>query len=274
MTTVDANGFTFDVDIDGPEDGRPVILLHGWPQDRRSWRAVVERLNEVGLRTIVPDQRGYSPGARPEGVEHYTTATLADDVVAIADALGIERFDLVGHDWGAAVAWVVAARHPDRLRSLTAVSVPHLAAYGAALANDTDAQERATYIGLLRQPGKAEELLLARDGQRLRAMYQGAVDSRDEDAYIDRLSVPGALTATLNWYRAMGADLSTTAPTAVPTTFVWGAQDLAIGRYGAERCADFVTADYRFVEVDGGHWLPDTHPDLVFTEISARIATT
>lgn len=274
MTAVDANGFTFDVDIDGPEDARPVILLHGWPQDRRSWRAVTERLNEVGLRTIVPDQRGYSPGARPEGVEHYTTAALADDVVAIADALGIERFDLVGHDWGAAVAWVVAGAHPDRLRSLTTVSVPHLAAYAEALTQDADAQERATYIGLLRQPGKAEEILLEHDGQRLRAMYQGAVRSEDEDAYVDRFGAPGALTATLNWYRAMGAELSSTPPTTVPTTFVWGTDDLAIGRYGADRCADFVTADYRFVEVDGGHWLPDTQPDLLFTEISARIATT
>lgn len=270
QVTVDGD-LVLDVHVDGPADGRPVVLLHGWPQDARSWRGVAERLHAAGLRTIAPDQRGYSPGARPAGVAAYATTTLADDVVAMASALGIAEFDLVGHDWGAAVAWVLATRHADRIRTLTAVSVPHLAAYGEALAVDEDAQTRGTYIGLLRQPGKAEEVLLEHDGARLRAMYQGAVDRADEDAYIDRLSEPGALTATLNWYRAMGPELSATPHVTVPTTFIWGADDLAIGRYGAERCGDHVDADYRFVEVAGGHWLPDTHPDLVAAEVESRM---
>ncbi len=261
---------TFDVTFDGPEGGEPVVLLHGWPQDASSWAPVATRLAATGLRTIVPDQRGYSPGARPEGVEHYRTDTLAEDVVAIADALGYETFHLVGHDWGAAVAWVVAARHGDRLRSLTAVSVPHLAAYGEALATDPDAQQRATYIGLLRQPGKAEEVLLENDAARLRAMYGGALSTEAENAYVDRFSQPGAMTGALNWYRAMGADLASTPPVNVPTTFVWGNDDLAIGRYGAERCGNHVTADYRFVEVEDGHWLPDTQTDLLVEEILAR----
>lgn len=270
LEAVTVGDLTFDVAVDGAPDGPPILLLHGWPQDRRSWDRVAARLVDAGYRTIAPDQRGYSPGARPEGVEAYRTTTLAEDVIAIADALDLSSFTLVGHDWGAAVAWLVASTHPDRIDGLVAVSVPHLAAYGEALAQDEDAQARATYIGLLRQPGKAEEVLLDGDGARLRSMYQGAVSAADEDAYVDRLSEPGALTATLNWYRAMGPELATTPPTAVPTTFVWGSQDLAIGRYGAERCADHVTGDYRFVEVEAGHWLPDTHPDLLADEILAR----
>lgn len=271
LRTVAVGDLTFDVRVAGPADGVPIMLLHGWPQDSRSWQAISTDLAATGLRVMAPDQRGYSPGARPDGVEAYDTSLLAADAVAIAAALGHDHFHLVGHDWGAAVAWVVAAEHSEQLSSLTAVSVPHLTAYGEALAHDEDAQERATYIGLLRQPGKAEEVLLEHDGARLRAMYQGAVPAADEDAYIDRLSAPGALTATLNWYRAMGADLRSTAPSDVPTTFIWGRDDLAIGRYGAERCGDHVTGDYRFVEVDGGHWLPDTHPDLLVEEILARV---
>ncbi|MBA4607172.1 alpha/beta hydrolase [Aeromicrobium sp. Marseille-Q0843] len=271
MSTVEAAGLTFDLDLFGPEDGTPVVLLHGWPQDRRSWRGVAERLAAEGLRVVVPDQRGYSPGARPEGVEHYRAEILADDVVAIMAALGHERFHLVGHDWGAAVSWVVATRHADRVLTLTAVSVPHLAAYNEALAGDPDQQQRGAYIGLLRRPGKAEEVLLEDDGARLRAMYGGDVEPEDEAAYVDKLAEPGALTATLNWYRAMGPELSATPEVTVPTTFVWGATDLAIGRYGAERCGDHVSGDYRFVEVDSGHWLPDTHPDLLASEILERV---
>src|SRR5690349_7295349 len=124
---------TFDVRTDGPEDGVPTLLLHGFPETSASWTAVVPRLTEAGLRIVAPDQRGYSPGARPEGVEHYAIDRLAADVVGVADAQGWDTFHLVGHDWGAAVAWYVAAHHSDRLRSLTALSVPHLAAYNRAL---------------------------------------------------------------------------------------------------------------------------------------------
>jgi len=271
MTSVTLGDLTFDVDLYGPEDGTPVLLLHGWPQSKLSWRGVAERLAAKGLRVIAPDQRGYSPGARPEGVEHYRTDLLARDAVDLAAALGHDRFHLVGHDWGASVAWVVAGHHADHVLSLTAVSVPHLAAYNEALAVDPDAQQRASYIGLLRTPGKAEEVLLADGARRLRAMYGDDVPAEDRDAYVELYASDGMLTATLNWYRAMDASLSTTPKTSVPTTFVWGAEDLAIGRYGAERCGDHVTGDYRFVEVPAGHWLPDTHPDLLADEILARI---
>ncbi|MEJ7636058.1 alpha/beta hydrolase [Aeromicrobium sp.] len=261
MTAVRVGELTFDVRTLGADDGDPIVLLHGFPENSLSWSAVAPLLADAGLRVIAPDQRGYSPGARPPGVESYTTDVLADDVAALADALGLDTFHLVGHDWGAAVAWVTAVRHRDRLRTLTAVSVPHLAAYGAALQSDPDQQARGSYIGLLRQAGKAEKLLLDADAGRLRAMYQDHVPPAQVDSYVAQLSEPGALTAALSWYRAMTSDLDSLPPVTVPTTFVWSDEDQAIGRAGAERCGDYVDADYRFVELAGiSHWIPEQAP--------------
>ncbi|MEV7398509.1 alpha/beta hydrolase [Aeromicrobium sp. NPDC092404] len=272
QTPVTIGDLVLDVRLLGPEDGEPVVLLHGFPENSSSWSGVAPLLAAAGLRVIAPDQRGYSPGARPVGVEAYTTDRLADDVVDLSDALGIGTFHLVGHDWGAAVSWVTAARHPDRLRTLTAVSVPHLAAYGAALKGDADQQQRASYIGLLRQPGKAEDLLLEDDARRLRAMYEGHVRPAQVDSYVAQLSAPGAMTAALSWYRAMRSDLGSLPPVTVPTTFVWSDQDAAIGRAAAARCGEFVDADFRFVELTGiSHWIPEQNPEVLAGAILARV---
>ena len=272
-TPVTVGDLTFDVRMVGAEDGEAVVLLHGFPENSLSWSGVAALLAGTGLRVIAPDQRGYSPGARPGGVEAYTTDLLADDVIGLADALGIGTFHLVGHDWGAAVSWVTAVRHRERLRTLTAVSVPHLAAYGAALRGDADQQQRASYIGLLRQAGKAEELLLEDEARRLRKMYEGHVRPAQVDSYVAMLSEPGALTAALNWYRAMRSELGSLAPVTVPTTYVWSDQDQAIGRAGAERCEEFVDADFRFVELTGtSHWIPEQDPEVLAEAILARVA--
>lgn len=271
-TPVTVGDLTFDVRTSGPEDGDAVILLHGFPENSLSWSGVVPMLAGAGLRVIAPDQRGYSPGARPTGVEAYTTDLLADDVIGLADALGVGTFHLVGHDWGAAVSWVIASRHRERLRTLTAVSVPHLAAFGAALREDADQQQRASYIGLLRQPDKAEMLLLEEDARRLRAMYEGHVRPAQIDSYVAQLSAPGALTAALSWYRAMRSDLASLPAVTVPTTFVWSDQDAAIGRVAAERCGEFVDADFRFVELTGiSHWIPEQDSEVLAEAILARI---
>ena len=263
---------TFDVRTLGPEDGTPVVLLHGFPENSLSWTGVAPLLADAGLRVVAPDQRGYSPGARPPDVDDYATDVLAGDVIGIADALGFDTFHLVGHDWGSAVAWVTAARHGARLRSLTAVSVPHLAAYGAALRDDADQQQRASYIQLFREAGKAEHVLLKEDAVRLRAMYLDHVPPAQIESYVAQLSEPGALTAALNWYRAMHADLSSLPPVQVPTTYVWSDQDLAIGRAPAERCGEFVDADYRFVELTGrSHWIPEQAPRELAEAILARV---
>ncbi|MGZ9884188.1 alpha/beta fold hydrolase [Rhodococcus ruber] len=271
-TRVTLGDLTFDVHTAGPVDGTPVVLLHGFPETARSWESVAPQLAEAGLRALAPDQRGYSPGARPDGVAAYTVDLLVGDVVGLLDATGLDRAHLVGHDWGAAVAWQVAAHHPDRITTLTAVSVPHPAAYGWALREDADQQARAAYIKLLRQEGKAEHVLLEDDARRLRAMYGDRVSSESIDEYVRVLSEPGALTATLNWYRAMTREFAELAPVRVPTTYVWSTADSALGRAGAERCGEFVDAPYEFVVLDDvSHWVPEEAPDALAKAILARI---
>jgi pimeloyl-ACP methyl ester carboxylesterase len=275
---VDVGDLTFDVRVDGPEDGQPVLLLHGFPETSLSWAAVTPKLTAAGLRTYAPDQLGYSPGARPDEVAAYSTPSLAQVTADLMTALGVDRADVVGHDWGANVAWALAAWHPDRVRSLTAVSVPHPAAYTVAYRTDPEQKERSGYIRLFWQAGKAEDVLLADDSRRLRRMLSGGegdsgVPAEAIDEYVAVLSAPGALTAALNWYRAMSSsdrvDL-----VGVPTTYVWSDGDVAIGRTAAEACANYVTGDYSFVELPGiTHWIPEQAADQLAAAILERIAS-
>lgn len=272
LQPVTVGDLTFDVRTLGPDDGEAVVLLHGFPETSLSWSAVAPALADAGFRVVAPDQRGYSPDARPTEVSDYAMEHLVGDVLGLADALGLDGFHLVGHDWGAAVAWVVAAHHGDRLRSLVAVSVPHLAAYNAALRGDSDQQERASYIGLMRQEGKAEDVLLEDDGRRLRAMYDGKIPATHVDAYVDFFLDRAALTGALAWYRAMTAALAETPSASVPTTYVWSDGDWAIGRASAEACGEHVTGPFRFVELDGvSHWIPEEVPDDLAAAILERV---
>jgi len=262
---------TFEVWTMGPADGEPIVLLHGFPETAQSWSLVAPALATAGFAVIAPNQRGYCAGARPSGVDAYTTDQLVGDVIGLLDALGLTSAHIVGHDWGAAVAWMLAATFPERVRTLTAVSVPHLAAYGWALREDPDQQKRASYIDVFRQKGKAEHLLLENDAERLRAMFGTDVPPNLVDEHVQALSEPAAMTAALNWYRAMDADLGNLGPVRVPTTFVWSSGDMAIGRAGADRCGEFVEAPYRFVELDGvSHWIPEVAPEALADAIIAQ----
>src|SRR3954464_1197082 len=185
LLRVDVGDLTFDVRADGPEDGRPVLLLHGFPETSACWAAVTPELAQAGLRTYAPDQLGYSPGARPDEVAAYSTPNLTQVTADLMTALDLPRADVVGHDWGAQVAWALAGWHPDRVRSLTAVSVPHPAAYTVGYRTDPEQKERSGYIRLFWQPGKAEDVLLADDARRLRRMLRGDGDSGIPDEAID-----------------------------------------------------------------------------------------
>jgi pimeloyl-ACP methyl ester carboxylesterase len=261
---------TFDVSTAGPTDGTPVVLLHGFPETSACWRPVLPRLAQY--RVIAPSQRGYSPGARPVGVENYTVDRLGGDVVALLDHFDIRSAHLVGHDWGAAVAWWTAARHPDRVESLTAVSVPHSSAFSWGLREDPDQQTRSRYIGIFRHGDSAERALLPDGGTRLRDMFAGAVDPELVDEHVRVLTEPGALTAALSWYRAMGREFTDVPAITVPTTYVWSNRDDAVSRATAEKCAEYVTGPYRFVELDGvSHWVPEQAPDRLADIIVDRV---
>jgi pimeloyl-ACP methyl ester carboxylesterase len=191
-------------------------------------------------------------------------------------ALDVPVAHVVGHDWGANVAWGLAAWHPDRVRTLTAVSVPHPTAYTLAYRADPEQKERSGYIRLFWQAGKAEEVLLADGARRLRRMLDApdsGVPAEAVDVYVAQLSAPGALTAALNWYRAMSSDTRVD-PVDVPTTYVWSDGDVAVGRTAAEACADQATGDYRFVELPGiTHWVPEQAPAQLARAVLDRIAS-
>jgi pimeloyl-ACP methyl ester carboxylesterase len=265
-TLLSARGFEFRTLTDGPVDGRLVMLLHGFPQSAGEWRAQLGALNEAGFRGVAPDQRGYSPGARPKTVEAYGIDYLVTDVLAMCDELGASQLDLVGHDWGAIVAWVVAARYPERLRTLTAVSVPHPEAFADAYASpDSKQQEMSGYIDVFRAEGDAgERMLRGDDGDGIRRMFEHV--GLGPEAAAEHAAVhcePGALTAALNWYRATHPTLMRgIPPVAVPTLFVWGTLDPAISREAANGCASYVTGPFHYEVLDGiDHWVPELDAD-------------
>jgi pimeloyl-ACP methyl ester carboxylesterase len=256
-TSIDTPAGSFDAIAAGPEDGRPVLLLHGFPEAAIEFEHQVAELGRRGFRAVAPDQRGYSPGVRPERAGDYAIETLVADTVALADALGWNEFDLVGHDWGGAVAWWTAAAHPDRLRSLTVVSTPHPAALAVALRTDEDQAGRSQYMRAWRATPATENAMLAGGARGLRGIYDRRIPEHRIDEYVARLSEPGALTAALNWYRAGGPAAAIGAIT-VPTMYVWSTDDVAFGDVPALATAEYVSGPYRFEMLeDVSHWVPE-----------------
>lgn len=262
---------TFDTRQVGEPGGVPIVLLHGFPATSASWSGILPVLAEAGCWAVAPDQRGYSPGARPQEVEQYATDRLADDVIGLVDALGASTFHLVGHDWGASVAWLVASTHPDRVASLTAVSVPHLGSYGRAVHEDPEQRRMSAYYAEFRRTPDMAELLLADDARRLREVY-GELPGDLVETYVRHLREPGALDAALHWYRAMSGALGATQKVTVPTTFIWSDADAFIGPVAAHGCGEFVEGDFRYVELEGvSHWVPELRPHVVAAEILRHV---
>lgn len=256
--------FVFDARFAGPESGEAVFLLHGFPQTSYEWRAQLTALGEAGYFAVAPDQRGYSPRARPPNVEDYAIPLLVQDVFGMADSLGVDRFHVVGHDWGAAVAWVVAASSTERVQSLTAMSVPHPDAFRQVLSDMNSCQyEASSYFDLFSAPD-AEDGFLANDAAFLRGFFTGLPDDAVEE-YVRVLGTKEALSAALNWYRANVENRLVTGPELglieQKTLFFWSDQDVALCRDGADLTAQFVSGPYQFEILEGiGHWIPDEAP--------------
>jgi pimeloyl-ACP methyl ester carboxylesterase len=250
---VGVNGAEFEVDVAG--DGPAVVLLHGWPDSHRLWRAQIPELHAAGFRTIAPDQRGMGESFAPAAVEEYALTTLVGDVLGIMDALGVERAHVVGHDWGAAVAWGLASFVPDRVERLVVLSVGHPAAFSGA---GFEQRQKSWYMLLFQFVGIAEEWISADDFRNFREW----ANHPDADAVIADLRRPGALTAGLNWYRAnvgpesLLAPPPTLPPVTAPTMGVWSSGDLALTERQMLDSAAYVAGPWRYERIDGaGHWM-------------------
>ncbi|MGL5809644.1 MAG: alpha/beta fold hydrolase [Nocardioides sp.] len=271
-------GLTFDLVDIGPAEptaGPPsvVVLLHGFPQRASCWEPVVPLLSEAGLRVLAPDQRGYSPGARPAGRAAYAMTQLVADARALIEHADAGSVHVVGHDWGALVGWALAAAHPDLVRSFTAVSVPHPGAIRSALWSSGQAR-KSWYIGAFQVPWLPEYVarrapwwiggLLRRSGMRKPALRRFRTEILDE----------GAFGYAVNWYRAIGygGPPGTASPVTVPTTLVWSDGDVAVTRAAVDRCEAFVTGDYRLEVLHGvSHWIPEHAPGAVARIVLERV---
>lgn len=269
ITTAGRDGLRLDVRDTGPLDGDAVVLLHGFPQDGTAYDDVAALLAAAGRRVLVPDQRGYAPGARPTDLRAYALRELVDDVVAVLDAAGVDRAHVVGHDWGGTVAWAVASRRAERVTGLTVLSTPHPAAMRGALWRGQAV--RSAYMLGFQLPRWPEHRLLADDGARLRRLLErSGLDPSHVDRYVHRMVEPGALTAALAWYRALRVrDGLGAGRVRVPTTYVHGTDDPFFAPAAVVATARYVVGPMRSVPLVAGHWLPETRADDVAEAVLA-----
>jgi len=261
LELVEANGLQFHVRDEG--SGTPVILLHGFPDTGDLWRNQVPALVKNGFRTIVPDMRGRGRSSKPPNVADYRLSTIVRDVTGILDALRIERAHVVGHDWSAGVAWLLAALVPERVDRLVAISV---GAPGTGAKPSLEELQKGWYRLLFLFEGTAEELIQRDDWYLFRLFLAGA---KDTDAYVKTLSEPGALTPALNWYRAnlpVQAILGRTGGPRLPavkadTLGIWSTGDLYLTEEAMTRSAQAVEGQWRYERFEGSHWVPLDQPD-------------
>jgi pimeloyl-ACP methyl ester carboxylesterase len=245
-------------------EGAAVLLLHGFPDSSQLWRHQIPALVGAGMRAIAPDLRGFGESERPEGVEEYAIARSVADMVAVLDALGVERAHVVGHDWGAGLAWALAAYAPARVERLVAMSVGHP---NTLRQPSIEQREKGWYQLLFQFTGVAEALIQRDDWKLFREMLGNA---QDRERYIADLSRPGALTAGLNWYRANATpeqELERTRPfpaVNVPAMGIWSSGDEYLTEEGLIRSGDHVTGPWRYERIEGaGHWLQLDAPNGV-----------
>ena len=282
-----SSGVTLKVATGGPEAGEPIILLHGFPESHRTWRHVAPDLAR-DHRVIVPDQRGFGGSDRPKGVEHYRVEETVADIFALADAFGVDRFTLVGHDWGGAISWAAAIRHPERLSRLVIVNAPHPLVFQRSVIDDPAQRQASQYIRAFRSPMMEKGI----DAMGLETFFEKSfgthvdlslVPPEERRAYLDDWRQEGALTAMLNWYRASNLEVPamdehsagpiwTGAPfprVRVPTLVVWGMRDKALLPIQLDGLDEMVE-DLTIVRVEeAGHFVPWERPEPVIAAIRA-----
>ena len=285
-----STGVTLNVALDGPADAPAVILLHGFPESHRTWRELVPRLAGQ-FRLIMPDQRGFAGSDRPRQVEAYKTETLIADIFALADALSVERFVLVGHDWGGAIAWTAAMKGDARLERLAIVNAPHPVVFQKSLIKDADQRAASQYINAFRLPGFEKAVEAMGFETFFEKTFSPHVDlakipEAEKQQYIAEWSQPGGLTAMLNWYRAakvMVPPPGVTVPIPdwllgafpkvhIPTLVIWGMKDkalLPLQLDGLDRLVDNLS----IVRLpNAGHFAPWEAPDAVVDALRPFLA--
>ena len=266
MDQFEAGGLVFDVtDVGSPDAADVVVLLHGYPETRASWDRVIPFLVDEGYRVLAPDQRGYSPRARPRGRRAYRLTNLVADVVALVDAAGADRVHVVGHDWGGGVAWGLATSHPDRLHTMTSLATPHPRALLRSMVTSRQALH-SWYMLFFQVPWLPELSLVGAGQKRTRELLmRSGLDAADVDRYLAVLAQPGAATAAINWYRALPFEpVRRSPPIGVPVLYAYGTGDFALGRKAADLTQRYVDGPYRYEVLDGvSHWIPEQVPERV-----------
>jgi epoxide hydrolase 4 len=255
----------------GPSDGPLVILLHGFPEFWYGWRKQIPAFVEAGYRVWVPDQRGYNLSQKPEGRENYTLDLLALDVVGLIDAAGVDKAYLVGHDWGAAVAWWVALKHPQRLHKLGILNVPHPEVMRKEVSQNPDQRAKSWYIAFFQLPVLPELLLtVANAYSTTRSLTESSrpntFSEEDLAAYARAHQAPGAMTAMLNWYRSVAQNPSHIEGSfriTVPTQIIWGAKDRFLEASMAEKSRRFCDDGRLELIEDATHWVQHEEPERV-----------
>lgn len=266
-----ANDMVFRARVYGAKNEGPgIIMLHGHPETSIMWEPLAAEAARRGYRVIAFDQRGYSPGAKPDGVAAYRADSQVADVIAVADKAGFDRFHLVGHDWGAVIGWTTTIFHPDRVASLVAMSIPHPQTLKAMVVDDTPA-----YVRLFTLPWVPEATLLFNDMSGYRDTW--SQQSEAELAEYSRVfAEPGASTATLNWYRSIEDSLllleDRDPAICAPTLFIYGDEEFWVTPDYLAQQRKLVAASYAEIELKAGHWLIQAHPDEVISAVIGHVA--
>ncbi len=278
-----ANGFTFRCRTCGLEQqGELVVFLHGYPETSITWEPAMRAFAEKGYRCLAPNQRGYSPGARPEGLENYTHRKLASDVIALVDQVnGGKKFHLVGHDWGSNVGWIVVTLYPERVQSYTALSTPHTKEYLQMQIHDPVQHQRSQYIFNYLEADKPEEAIAANNFERFRKLFEGFPQAT-LDEYLTTFAEKSARTAAINWYRAKYKQalgqvyFEEPVPygdVELPVLFIWGKKDLYTAPVGVEAGHKYMKGYYRFIQIDAGHWLMEFNTDFCVKQMLEHVAS-
>lgn len=260
---IETNGVKLHVAQAGPKSGIPVVLLHGFPEFWYGWRKQIPALVDAGCRVIVPDQRGYNLSDKPKGVKSYRMDELVKDILGLIDALEYEKANLVGHDWGAVVAWMLANRHPERLHKLGILNVPHPAVMRRFLTRDLEQIRRSWYVFLFQLPWLPERGMRQNDWRGAVSALRGSgkihtFDKEDIAKYKEAWSQPGAMTSMIHWYRAVvrhQSKMVNGSRIKVPTLMMWGMKDAALSHRMARPSMDYVDEGNLIFFPEATHWV-------------------